>query len=56
MKNFLVHNEDVKKEMLGSIGVSSIEDLFKQIPQKARMGELKLNVAISEVKTLILTF
>lgn len=51
MKNFLVHNDEVKKEMLESIGTSSIEDLFKQIPQKARMGELQLADAISEMET-----
>ena len=50
MKNFLVHNEEVKKDMLSSIGVSSIEDLFKQIPQKARMGQLELDDAISEME------
>ena len=50
MKNFLVHSEDVKTEMLNSIGVSSIEDLFKQIPQKARMGDLKLEDALSEME------
>ena len=50
MKNFLVHNDEVKKEMLESIGVSSIEDLFKQIPQKARMEELQLDDAISEME------
>lgn len=51
MKNFLVHNDEVKKEMLESIGVNSVEDLFKQIPQKARMGELQLEDAISEMET-----
>ena len=34
MKNFLVHSDEVKKEMLNSINVESVEDLFKQIPQK----------------------
>lgn len=50
MKNFLVHNKDIKHEMLESIGLSSIEDLFKQIPQKARMGELDLPDAVSEME------
>lgn len=50
MKNFLVHNDKVKKDMLSSIGVSTIEDLFKQIPEKARMGELNLPDAISEME------
>lgn len=50
MKNFLVHSDEVKKEMLESIGASSIEDLFTQIPQKARMGELQLEDALSEME------
>lgn len=51
MKNFLVHNDEVKQEMLKSIGVASIEDLFKQIPEKARMSELDLDKALSEAET-----
>ena len=51
MKNFLVHDEKIKKDMLSSIGASSIEDLFKQIPQKARMEKLELDDAISEMET-----
>lgn len=51
MKNFLVHTDDVKQEMLESIGVSSIEDLFKQIPLKARMEKLDLDSALSEAET-----
>lgn len=51
MKNFLVHNDEVKQEMLESIGVASIEDLFKQIPEKARMRELDLDKALSEAET-----
>lgn len=51
MKNFLVHTEEVKKDMLQSIGASSIEDLFKQIPTKARMQNLDLEDALSEAET-----
>ena len=51
MKNFLVHNDEVKQEMLESIGVASIEDLFKQITEKARMSELDLGNALSEAET-----
>ena len=29
MKNFLVHTDEVKAEMLESIGVATVEDLFK---------------------------
>ena len=35
MENFLVHNEETKKEMLNEIGMNSIDELFAQIPQKA---------------------
>lgn len=49
MKNFLVHNDEVKREMLESIGISSIEDLFKQIPAQARMGTMNLEPALSEM-------
>lgn len=50
MKNFLVHSADVKKEMLNEIGKSSVEELFSQIPQKARMLSLDLNDAVSEME------
>ena len=50
MKNFLVHSDEVKKEMLDSINVESVEDLFKQIPQKARMGELGFENPLSEME------
>jgi len=50
MKNFLVHNDDIKSEMLKEINLSSIEDLFKQIPQNARMDDLCLSDAISELE------
>lgn len=49
MKNFLVHTAEVKKEMLESINASSIEDLFKQIPQKARMEKLGFEEPLSEM-------
>lgn len=51
MKNFLVHNENVQKEMLESIGLSSIENLFKQIPNRAKMTELELEEGLSELET-----
>lgn len=50
MKNFLVHTDEVKKEMLENIGVSSIEDLFAEIPNQARMSVLALDDAISELE------
>ena len=51
MKNFLVHNEDVTREMCEAIGVNSVEDLFKQIPQDVRMKSLDLSDGLSEMET-----
>ena len=51
MKNFLVHTDEVKQEMFESIGVAGIEDLFSQIPEKARMTSLDLEKALSEAET-----
>lgn len=50
MKNFLVHNSEVKSEMLEAIGANSIEELFSQIPEKARMQTLDLPKALSEME------
>jgi len=50
MKNFLVHNDNNKKEMLESIGLKNIEDLFSQIPEKARMASFDLPQALSEME------
>lgn len=51
MKNFLVHTDEVKAEMLESIGVATVEDLFEQIPEQARMEKLDLGRALSEAET-----
>lgn len=51
MNNFLVHNEEARKEMLHSINKSSIEDLFIQIPEKARMQAFNLEEPLSEMET-----
>ncbi len=50
MRNFLVHNDDVRAEMLKTIGEASIEDLFKQIPLKARMAEMNFENPLSEME------
>lgn len=50
MRNFLVHNEETRAEMLKCIGETSIEDLFKQIPEKARMGEMNFENPLSEME------
>ena len=50
MKNFLVHNKQTVEQMCNDIGVNSIEDLFKQIPQDVRMTDLELPDALSEME------
>ena len=51
MENFLAHSEHTRAEMLDSINKSDINDLFSQIPQKARMTSLNLPEAMSEIET-----
>lgn len=51
MKNFLVHNKKTTQEMCEAIGISKVEDLFKQIPQSVRMSELDLPEGLSEMET-----
>ena len=50
MKNFLVHNDDTKKEMLDFLGLKSVEELFKMVPDKAKMSNLDLPNALSEME------
>ena len=50
MKNFLVHNDEIRAEMLKVCGVDKIEDLFADIPQYARMNALELPDAVSEME------
>lgn len=51
MKNFLVHNKDSIKQMCEEIGINSVEDLFKQIPETVRMKTLDLPEGLSEMET-----
>ena len=50
MKNFLVHTDEVKKEMLGSIGVKTVEDLFNLIPEDARIEHVDFGSPLSELE------
>ena len=50
MKNFLVHDDSTRAEMLESIGLRTIEDLFCQIPANARMSGLELGNPLSEME------
>src|SRR5574344_1102889 len=50
MNNFLVHTPETRKEMLKSIGLESVEDLFKQITEKANYNDFKMENPISEME------
>jgi len=52
MKNFLVHSDNTIKEMCREIGINSVEDLFSQIPQSIKSGELDLPDGLSEMETV----
>lgn len=48
MKNFTAHTDEIRKEMLSSVGCESLEDLFKQIPVK--IEEFKFADPLSEME------
>ena len=52
MKNkFLIHNDEVRAEMLETIGVSSVDELFKNIDAGIRLREeLDLPAGVSEIE------
>lgn len=50
MTNFTALNEKTRKQMLESISKSSVEELFSQIPQQARMESLNLPEALNEMQ------
>ncbi len=49
MKNFIAHTDDTRKNMLESISLSNIDDLFKQIPIKFQ--DFALANPLSEMET-----
>ena len=49
MHNFQTHTKEIREEMLKNIGISSIDELFKQIPESARVQELNLPDGVSEL-------
>lgn len=51
MKNFLAHNDKTREEMLDSISIKTVEELFEKIPQQARVKEFNLADALSEMQT-----
>ena len=50
MRNFSAINDENKNEMLKSISKSSVDELFVQIPKKARVDELNLPEALNEMQ------
>ena len=50
MKNFLTHSDETREEMLKSISVQSIEELFDKIPKEARIKNFNLSNALSEMQ------
>lgn len=50
MNNFLVHNDETVKEMCSSIGIKNTDELFANVPDLARMKNLDLSEAISEMQ------
>ena len=47
---FLPHTEKERQEMLATIGVNSIEELFTAIPEKYRFPDLNLPSALTEME------
>lgn len=50
MKNFLAHSDEIREQMLESVSVKSVEDLFEKIPKEARSKTLNLPEALSEMQ------
>ena len=50
MDNFVAHSQKDREEMLNSIGISSVEDLFVQIPKFVRIDKLNLPKSMSEME------
>lgn len=50
MNNFLAHNNQTREQMLESISLSSVEDLFGKIPTQARVSDFNLPDALSEMQ------
>lgn len=49
MKNFLAHSDKTRQQMLESISVKSVEELFNKIPQEAKVKSFNLENALSEM-------
>jgi glycine dehydrogenase subunit 1 len=49
---YIPHTDADRRAMLGAIGVSSVEELFHDVPAACRFPELKLPPAVSEMEIL----
>ena len=49
---FFPHTPSEREEMLGTIGVSGIEELFEDVPATHRFPDLRLPPALSEMEAL----
>ena len=54
MYNFEALSDIDRKEMLSSIGVNSIDDLFSVIPEDAKMSELNLTNGSDEIEAQLM--
>ena len=50
--NYLPHTDFERREMLDTIGVNKLEDLFQAVPAKYRFPELNLPEALSEMEAI----
>jgi glycine dehydrogenase subunit 1 len=51
MENFLAHNDKTRQEMLKSISLDNVENLYASIPEAAKMKDFNLSEALSEMQT-----
>src|SRR5438270_6454776 len=49
---YLVHSAAERKEMLGALGASSVEDLLVDVPERLRLDHLDLQAGLSEMETM----
>jgi len=49
MNNYIAHTDEVRQDMLASIGLDSVDELFKQIP--IRYNDFKMENPLSELET-----
>jgi len=49
---YIPHTDAERFEMLQAIGVSKMEDLFRDVPEKVRFPELRLPTAVTEMEVM----